>query len=142
MDNRIYFLSLLWGILSEVVLFSRGDWVQSGPKIVLGLAQLTTGYALFFWVGLRIPLGAALGQTILHVSVFLNGLFGSMAVYRVFFHPLRAFPGPIGARVTAFWALRESIPDLRFYQKLCKLHDQYGDFVRISRCVCLQRDSL
>jgi tryprostatin B 6-hydroxylase len=61
----------------------------------------------------------------------LAGLFTSMITYRLFFHPLKSFAGPIGARVSAFWITKQNIPDMTFYRKLPKLHDQYGDFVRI-----------
>jgi hypothetical protein len=61
------------------------------------------------------------------------GLFSSMTAYRLFFHPLKPFPGPIGARITAFWVTKESIPDLKMYRKLRDMHDTYGDFVRISK---------
>jgi hypothetical protein len=47
--------------------------------------------------------------------------------YNVFFHPLRSFPGPLPAKVTAWWKTyvevvkQESMTDVLF-----KLHEQYG----------------
>ncbi|KIW97748.1 uncharacterized protein Z519_01332 [Cladophialophora bantiana CBS 173.52] len=62
--------------------------------------------------------------------VELSALGLSISVYRLFFHPLRQFPGPYSAKLTkwtgAYWAstgkLHEIIP---------ALHEKYGDIVRI-----------
>lgn len=59
----------------------------------------------------------------------LAGLFGSVCIYRIYFHRLRKFPGP---QVAAFskpwhaWACRDS----RNHLVLDSLHQQYGTFVR------------
>ncbi|KAK8090045.1 hypothetical protein PG997_005006 [Apiospora hydei] len=54
------------------------------------------------------------------------------AVYNVYFHPLRRFPGPLAARASNGWKLYMEV----FRQEspvhlLQKLHQQYGDVVRI-----------
>jgi cytochrome P450 len=55
----------------------------------------------------------------------------SVAVYRLFFHPLRAFPGPISYRISVFPRAYHSVAgDLPFH--VGKLHEQYGPIVRIS----------
>jgi hypothetical protein len=47
--------------------------------------------------------------------------------YRVFFHPLRAFPGPVAAKATTWWKTyievvkQESMTDVLF-----KLHKEFG----------------
>ena len=64
---------------------------------------------------------------------FVSGLLSSMTVYRLLFHPLRSFPGPIAARITSLWTIKQNVPDLDLYVKMRSLHDRYGDFVRISR---------
>ncbi|KAG4437369.1 hypothetical protein IFR05_007133 [Cadophora sp. M221] len=54
------------------------------------------------------------------------------AVYNVFFHPLRAFPGPLAAKATTWWktyievVTQESIVDV-----LIRLHKEFGDIVRV-----------
>ena len=57
---------------------------------------LVVGYA---WTGLY-----GLGDAFLLVSrlgaIFLVGLYGSMLVYRAFFHPVGHFPGPFAARLS------------------------------------------
>jgi hypothetical protein len=66
-------------------------------------------------------------------AFFLGGLLGSVTVYRLLLHPLRSFPGPKAARVSSIWVVQQNIPHLNLYVKLRSLHDQHGDFVRISK---------
>jgi hypothetical protein len=133
MAYMTYLISLLCGILGEVVLFSRGEWDRHAPRIVQISALLAGGSTLLLWNGVGLTLAMSLQETVLHGAAACAGLFGSMTVYRLFFHRLRAFPGPVAARVSAFWVIKEHIPNMKFYVKVRELHDQYGDFVRISR---------
>ncbi|OLL22167.1 Isotrichodermin C-15 hydroxylase [Neolecta irregularis DAH-3] len=48
----------------------------------------------------------------------------------VFFHPLRHFKGPFWAKINPFWHVIVLQTGQR-HKKLRKLHDQYGDVVRI-----------
>ncbi|KAL3465446.1 cytochrome P450 [Aspergillus heterothallicus] len=58
-------------------------------------------------------------------------LWTSILVYRAFFHPLKNFPGPFGARLTKFWSLNKVLETkIRWYRTLDELHAKYGDFVR------------
>lgn len=67
--------------------------------------------------------------TLLEIS-FHAGLFCSIAVYRLFFHRCRKFPGPFGAKLTRLYATRLSARNVQFFRELERLHAQYGDFVR------------
>ncbi|CAO2655259.1 Nn.00g103230.m01.CDS01 [Neocucurbitaria sp. VM-36] len=76
--------------------------------------------------------GLGFGATVvalLGVSAF--AYFISVAIYRLYFHPLAKYPGPFLARISpipATWALlRGRLP---FWQKAC--HDKYGPVVRIA----------
>ncbi|KAL0573598.1 hypothetical protein V5O48_008357 [Marasmius crinis-equi] len=56
----------------------------------------------------------------------------SIFVYRVFFHPLRKFPGPrLAAASTLYEAYYDIIQDGSFLEHLHWLHDVYGPVVRI-----------
>ena len=63
-------------------------------------------------------------------GAFLGGLFTSMIIYRIFFHRLRNFPGPFGAKVSKFWHASQITKrdNHKLYERLLK---QYGPFVRI-----------
>jgi hypothetical protein len=62
--------------------------------------------------------------------VFLSALCLSIALYRLFLHPLRKYPGPVLARLTKFW-LVEVCRDGETFRVVRELHKQYGDIVRI-----------
>ncbi|KAF2707633.1 putative benzoate 4-monooxygenase cytochrome P450 [Pleomassaria siparia CBS 279.74] len=65
------------------------------------------------------------------VCVYLTGIFTSTLVYRAFFHPLRQFPGPTGAKLSKFWTLWKVYKaDQRWYLQVPELHKKYGDYVR------------
>lgn len=52
------------------------------------------------------------------------------AIYQRLLHPLRRFPGPFWASITDLWQvymLRQG----NYPQMLCKLHQRYGQIVRI-----------
>ena len=51
-------------------------------------------------------------------------------MYRVFFHRLRNFPGPVLASVSKFWHVAHCL-DSKNHILLERLHEEYGDFVRI-----------
>ena len=63
-------------------------------------------------------------------TTYLAWSFCSL-VYNVYFHPLRKYPGPIGARASQWWRIyielwkKESMTEV-----LRRLHEQYGDVVR------------
>ncbi|KAI1298195.1 cytochrome P450 [Xylaria venustula] len=61
---------------------------------------------------------------------FLVGLYGGLLVYRMLFHPLNHFPGPIGARLGDLWlSMRLSHRDL--HEQTLRLYQRYGPFVRV-----------
>ena len=64
------------------------------------------------------------------VSAYLIGLFGSLLLYRIFLSPLKKFPGPWLAKVSAFnfsFQAQNGKGHFAFH----RLHHKYGEFVRI-----------
>ncbi|OJJ89023.1 cytochrome P450 [Aspergillus glaucus CBS 516.65] len=61
---------------------------------------------------------------------FHTGLFGSMVLYRLFFHPLRNFPGPVGARISRLHASFLTLKTAQMHYVVQDMHRQYGDVVR------------
>lgn len=86
---------------------------------------------LHFYGGLDVP--ASLLRTFVVVSSFNAGLFGSIFVYRVFFHRLRRFPGPFWAKVSMLWSFVAAIKRQKFYLDVAEMHEKYGDFVRVGK---------
>lgn len=66
---------------------------------------------------------------------FNVGLLSSIGAYRLLFHRLRSFPGPLGAKLSRFYAVSLASKGLQYHLELKKLHEQYGDFVRTGEFV-------
>lgn len=134
MASNLGFVALcatLAGVLSHAVWFSRGEHLIYAPRyfvtVLFGPSIVATGlwYYLDF-SGLQAALYAAVGAT-----CFLASLFSSIAVYRLYFHPLRKFPGPSGARLSQFDHVRNVSATCNNFKYLDELHAQYGEFVRV-----------
>ena len=63
------------------------------------------------------------------ISAYATALLGSMFIYRVLFHPLRAFPGPFMAKVSKIWNVVKASKSTN-YKLMEDMHQEYGDFVR------------
>jgi hypothetical protein len=101
---------------------------MSGPRIAILVPLVWT---LIAALQLRDePLNSAIWRSTLLVGTYAASVYGSMIVYRLFFHPLRHFPGPTLARVSKFWHVFR-LSGLQNQLLLEDLHQQYGDIVRI-----------
>ncbi|KAJ9612893.1 hypothetical protein H2200_002834 [Cladophialophora chaetospira] len=73
-------------------------------------------------------------------SLLVGTLFSAWAIlrlynlfYNLFLHPLRDYPGPLGARSTTWWKTYiEVVQQESFVHVVMKLHEQYGSIVRVS----------
>ncbi|RYP19688.1 hypothetical protein DL765_003203 [Monosporascus sp. GIB2] len=59
------------------------------------------------------------------------GLVSSLALYRLIWHPLRGFPGPLFARVSSIWFSAHVAKNKDAHKKALELYNQYGPFVRV-----------
>lgn len=113
------------GIILHLGFFIRGEWHLRAAAILLSNALLfTLLLAKQLLYGLPIWYGAALS-----FLVYLSGLLVSMAVYRLFFHRLRSFPGPRLAAVSKLWHVW-LCRNAKNHLVLESWHQQYGTFVR------------
>lgn len=54
-----------------------------------------------------------------------------VSAYRVFFHPLRAYPGPLGARLSKWYTVKKVIDTKWHWHRVQQgLQKEYGDYVR------------
>ncbi|KAH8812452.1 putative benzoate 4-monooxygenase cytochrome P450 [Xylogone sp. PMI_703] len=84
----------------------------------------------------------ALARTASVATAFSSGLLISIGVYRLLFHRLRSFPGPLGSKLTRFYTVWKVSKNIQYYKEVAKMHEKYGDFVRTGpREVCIVRKS-
>ncbi|KAF1364560.1 benzoate 4-monooxygenase [Lizonia empirigonia] len=124
-------LAFFGGSFLHILLFSRGEWDRYAPVVVLAFILLCTTFFIALVLLTDCSITCSIVETCSTSFTLLCGLFISPIGYRLLFHPLQSFTGPFTARVSTIWVFRESWPDLRLYVKLRKIHDRYGDFVRI-----------
>jgi hypothetical protein len=118
------------GVLVHNCLFRQGEWHMNGAKILLthGIIFLGASLSAYWTPGSVQLLGFA--QLLRSSGFYSLGLFGSIVVYRLFFHRLRNFPGPRLARITKLWHVYH-VRDSTNHELLKKLHEKYGDVVRM-----------
>ncbi|KAJ0382269.1 hypothetical protein COL922a_012916 [Colletotrichum nupharicola] len=121
-------VAAITGLLSHWLYFIHGPKSMDAPSIVafhavaLSMLLARTVLSYGFYNGLIVY--AAISGS------YFAALYTSIGVYRVFFHPLRKFPGPFPARITKFysmWANR----DWKLHDRILKLHENLGDVVRL-----------
>lgn len=86
--------------------------------------------SLVAYIGFASVFGLATATTT--AASFLGTLVAVILVYRVFFHPLRHFPGPFAARLSKWWAVKEVLrSNFRYHNTVVPhLGRTYGDYVR------------
>ena len=117
------------GVAAHYGLFIRGEWHLEGQRtIFVHVAILGLVWATF----LRHQATTLFQQISLCILIsesYLIALFSSIVIYRLFFHPLRHFPGPRLAAATKFWHVYKSRHGKNFLV-MQDMREQYGDFVR------------
>ena len=118
------------GALSHNVAFIHGEWHLHATKVLklhalafTVLLLLEATYSKNSWL-------AALAISSQLFGMYTLCLLGSISIYRVCFHRLRSFPGPVFASVSKFWHVAHCL-DSKGHLLLERLQQQYGDFVRI-----------
>ncbi|KKY13134.1 putative cytochrome p450 [Diplodia seriata] len=122
----------------------KGSGVQLDAKgwrvIGVYVSGLATLFCHSFFVS-ELSFSSSAWETFLAATFFNIGLYTSIAVGRLI--RLRHIPGPIPARLSQFYGLSLTVKsNNRFHLEVDKLHQQYGDFVRIGpRHISINRAS-
>ncbi|OAP58405.1 hypothetical protein AYL99_07495 [Fonsecaea erecta] len=120
----------VWAVLSGLIAHLK--YKRREPGFFQYLVELATLIVLAF-VGIfyhsRVIV-TSIGLTSIFTALHLLALGSSIAVYRVFLHPLKDFPGPFLAKITKWYGFY--LTGLgRTYIDYAQLHEKYGDVVRI-----------
>lgn len=128
-------LAFCAGIAIHILVFRRGEWDLRIPMLVAfyGCLQLLSVVYLCFLSRDSYSFSHAVRIVAGFGFCFLVGLANSMLIYRAFFHRLNRFPGPFFARLSNLYAAGLTARNLQLYSEVEKLHEQYGDFVRLGK---------
>ena len=117
------------GLLSHWFLFTSGEWHLQATGL-LKFYSLSYAVIVLLEATVRnIPWQQALvaGSTI--CAAYASCLWGSIITYRLFIHPLHAFPGPILARISKLWHVAQCY-DSKNHLLMERMYAKYGSFVR------------
>jgi cytochrome P450 family 628 len=118
----------LVGFLSHILYWIRGNHDPQAARIV-GLHLLAFTVVCSQMVVVHGVLRGILYGSAMNFS-YLVSLFTSMVIYRVCFHPLREFPGPIMAKITKLYGPIWQARNGKGHEEHFELVKKYGDFVR------------
>jgi hypothetical protein len=119
--------AVIIGLISHLLYWIRGLRTPQATRIFIFhlIAFITVSAVTTWYNGFLHGLSTA---TAVFISYF-GGLATSMTIYRIFFHRLRNFPGPFGAKVTKAYGLYIS-RNYQAHDEVKALFDKYGDIVR------------
>ncbi|KAL9616946.1 MAG: hypothetical protein Q9160_008216 [Pyrenula sp. 1 TL-2023] len=128
-DSYVYAAAVVAGIASHSAFFRFGEHHLYGMRYVLITIAIFTGslYAQSY-----VPQNFAISTISIPLlwACYFTGLYTSLVLSRIFFHPLRNFPGPLGCKVSSAW-FATYLRRLDAFRQLDLLHRRYGDFLRI-----------
>lgn len=124
-------LAIVGGLVAHHVFLIHGEWHLSGHHIVVSHVLLGS-CLLYLSSQVHDKLEHAISWTALSIACYFGALFGSMTIYRLFFHKTSHFPGPKWASITKFWHIYQ-VRDSRNYLFQERLFKKYGTFVRTGK---------
>ncbi|KAI1133306.1 cytochrome P450, partial [Nemania abortiva] len=130
MDATILISALGAGVASHLAFFRVGEHHLYGTRYVL--TAITVFAASIFVQSYLFQLSnqvAALRTSAIAAS-FLGGLYSSLVIFRIFFHPLHKFAGPLGCKISSAW-FATYVRKQDAFRQLLKLHQEHGSVVRI-----------
>ncbi len=126
----VYPTLFLCGMLTHLAYFKQAEHHLHGLlyiQVFFGLFAIAFTLAVMDSID---RISQVFTRALLPAGCYLAGLYGSLVVYRVFFSPLRGFPGPFGARLSNLW-FSGQLSKRDAHKRILRLHQKYGDFVRI-----------
>lgn len=129
--NQESAVSFVAGVALHLAIFRTGEWDTWSFRLLLGAIGLEGALSLLTYQQLHTGTLEALQNASCLVAAGIAGIFSSMVVYRAFFHRLSRFPGPLAARLSNFYMTTLSVSKGQIYQDVQRLHEEYGDYVRV-----------
>ncbi|KAM6510175.1 hypothetical protein FALCPG4_017800 [Fusarium falciforme] len=123
-------VSFLLGIVAHLAIRPFEIDSQAWAIVFAYLGVITTLLLTYIQLCKFTLIGAIL-RTALASNAFNVGLASSILIYRALFHRLHRFPGPFPAKLSRFYAMKNAAKALKANEEVQKLHEIYGDFVRV-----------
>ncbi|KAH7345800.1 cytochrome P450 [Pyrenochaeta sp. MPI-SDFR-AT-0127] len=122
--------SFLAGVVFHLGYFIRGQHDLATMRYVGILALHLVAAPWLLSIFTNLSLGVAFIKNSIVLVSFYSGLFASILIYRLYFHRLRAFPGPKSWAISKLFQFHANI-NWRAYANFHNLHENYGLFVRV-----------
>ncbi|KAE9369395.1 cytochrome P450 monooxygenase-like protein [Stipitochalara longipes BDJ] len=125
-------LGAILGVSSHLGYFVHGEHhMQAVHLFILLLTSPFTIFVLLYRLDENASVIVASSKAVIAVISYLTSLTASILIYRIFFHPLRHFPGPFTARLSKLSHVLRLLKTSDNYAQADRLHKKYGDIVRI-----------
>ncbi|KAL4764898.1 cytochrome P450 [Aspergillus foveolatus] len=129
------------GVLSHVSLFHSLPVEYLYGLLGLYTATVVTVTVVYLTATAFSPLQVFLRVRCISAA-FNTGLASSIAIYRLFFHRLRRFPGPRLSKLSRFYDAYLAGKGLQYHVEIAEMHKKYGNFFRTGpREICIVRRS-
>ena len=122
-------VSVVSGILSHVCLFKRGEWHTRSTSLILLWSAAISIILAYKAVISSESCWTEFCHTFVYIALYHVSLLSSVLIYRVFWHPLRHFPGPPAASLSKLWHVYHNL-SCQNHLLLDELYQQFGPFVR------------
>ena len=128
LQTQLYIASTA-GLLSHLCFFIKGEHHIQAPELFRVFLLLSFGLIIYEW-SLYSPYWRETALAFLYVSFSYGAaLFGSILLYRAFFHRLHEYPGPRLAKLSKFWNVARAFRSTNF-RLMEEMRCKYGEFVR------------
>ena len=118
------------GVATHFGYFNRGEHHVHGLRYLQGFICAYILLTLTFVQIAGLTIKQSLSAVVALALPFLVGLYGSLIIYRLAFHPLKSFQGPLSCRISSL-CFSARLLSLDAHRQLLALHQRYGDFVRV-----------
>ncbi|KAF2971326.1 hypothetical protein GQX73_g2289 [Xylaria multiplex] len=130
MDVITHLASLAAGVASHLKYFKIGEHHLYVSRYIL---SAILAFTLSVFVQSRVfqlSSHAAILGTFSIAASYFGGLYSSLVIFRLFFHPLSKFPGPLGCKISSAW-FATYLAKRDAFRQLLQLHQKHGNFLRI-----------
>lgn len=126
----VLLVAVMAGVCLHLFYFQRGEHHMHGVRYLLTFICTILASISILKICSDIALRSALAISMSLFGSLLLGLYGSLLCYRLIWHPLRRFEGPLGARVSSLW-FSAQVTNFDAHRKALQLYNKYGPFVRV-----------